>query len=398
MTILHRIAILISLTLISAGPLIAQNTRSQEERIARLQKEIDMINVQLKDNAARSSSALSSLALVRRKISNRRALIAESDRKIEAIDRNIKEKNKEIGVIRARMDTLTLYYERLVRSAYKNRDTRVWYMYILASDNVGQAFRRFGYLRSLSTRMNEQARKIERAREELEAETEKLMAMRKEAEAVRAQRQKDIDSLKSEESQSQTVVNQLNRDKKKYQAELRKKNQQVEALNREIREIIRKANKSSSTKTAKGGKTTSTAVDTKLSSEFAANKGKLPWPVEGTVVETFGQHYHPVFTNVKLPFNNGVTIAVKPGTEAKAVFDGTVRQVVVMPGYNQCVLIQHGKYFTFYCKLRSVKVKAGDKVAIGQSLGTVDTISSDTQLHFQLWLENTPQNPSLWLK
>ena len=73
-----------------------------------------------------------------------------------------------------------------------------------------------------------------------------------------------------------------------------------------------------------------------------------------------------------MPFNNGVNIALPPNTAVKAVFGGTVSKVIVMPGYNQCVLIQHGGYFTFYCKLASVNVKAGDKVSTGQVIGRVD--------------------------
>ncbi|MBQ3917513.1 MAG: M23 family metallopeptidase, partial [Bacteroidales bacterium] len=114
--------------------------------------------------------------------------------------------------------------------------------------------------------------------------------------------------------------------------------------------------------------------------------------------DKFGQHYHPVYKNVKLPFNNGIGIALAPGTKVQAVFDGVVKQIVVMPGYNQCVLVQHGTYFSFYCKLSSVNVKSGDKVKTGQVIGTVDTIAGETQLHFQIWNKTTPQNPELWLK
>ena len=82
----------------------------------------------------------------------------------------------------------------------------------------------------------------------------------------------------------------------------------------------------------------------------------------------------------------------------KAVFDGEVRQIVVMPGYNKCVLVQHGNYFTFYCKLKYCSVKAGDKVKTGQKIGSVDTIAGQTELHFQVWKEQTPQNPEQWLR
>ena len=396
------IPIVLGLLLLGAAA-SAQDTRRQESRKAQLEKEIATINRQLKDNARSSSRALTDLSLVRRKISARQELIAESDREIHALDDSIRVRQKEIDRLQARHDTLTLYYNRLVRSAYKNRDSRIWYMYILSSENIGQAVRRFGYLKGLSKNMSDQARQIQETAAVLEVEKERLAGMRDEARALRSQRQADVDALRNEEGENASLVARLQKDRKKYQSDLQKKNREVEALNREIAEIIRKATakpKSSggTGKSTGGGKTTSTAVDEKLSSSFAANKGRLPWPVEGSVIESYGQHYHPVYKNVKLPFNNGVTLAVARGTQAKAVFDGTVAQVVVIPGYNQCVLVQHGSYFTFYCKLKSVSVKAGQKVTTGQVLGTVDTISGEDQFHFQLWKERTPQNPENWLR
>ena len=395
------IPVVLGLLLLGAAA-SAQDTRRQESRKAQLEKEIAVINQQLKDNAKSSSRALSDLSLVRRKISARQELIAESDREIHALDDSIRVRQKEIDRLQARHDTLTLYYNRLVRSAYKNRDSRIWYMYILSSENIGQAVRRFGYLKGLSKNMSEQARQIQETAAVLEVEKERLAGLRDEARTLRSQRQADVDALRSEEGENASLVARLQKDRKKYQSDLQKKNREVEALNREIAEIIRKATakpkSSGTTGKSSGGKTTSTAVDEKLSSSFASNKGRLPWPVEGTVIESYGQHYHPVYKNIKLPFNNGVTLAVPRGAQAKAVFDGTVAQVVVIPGYNQCVLVQHGSYFTFYCKLKSVSVKAGQQVKTGQVLGTVDTISGEDQFHFQLWKERSPQNPENWLR
>ena len=398
---MRRFLPIVLLLLLTGAAASAQDTRRQETRKAQLEKEIAAINRQLQDNAKSSSRALTDLSLVRRKIAARQELITESDREIRALDDSMKVRQKEIDRLQARHDTLSLYYNRLVRGAYKNRDSRLWYMYILSSENIGQAVRRFGYLKGLSRNMSDQAKRIQEAAAALELEKERLAALRDEAQALRKQRQADVDALRGEEGESASLVARLEKDRKKYQNDLKKKNREVEALNREIAEIIRKATakpKTSSSKSTTNAKTTSTAVDETLSKNFASNKGRLPWPVEGTVIESYGQHYHPVFKNVKLPFNNGVTLAVSRGTQAKAVFDGTVAQVVVIPGYNQCVLVQHGAYFTFYCKLKSVTVKAGEKVKTGQVLGTVDTIGGDDQFHFELWKERAPQNPENWLR
>ena len=380
-------------------PAYSQNTRTQEARRARLQKEIAILDEQIRANSAKSANAMSRLTLISGKVDSRKRLIEESDREISEYSDSIARKEREISVIKARLDTLSAHYARLVRGAYINRSPKVWYMYILASDNIGQAFRRYGYLRDLSRQMNVQASKIINIREELEKESAKLTAMKRGAEAVRAQRVSEMNKLKAEEDEARSLVSQLKKNKRKYQSDLSRKQREVEALNREIERIIRSATEGTG-KSGKGSSQTVTRkpIDYTLAKKFEANKGKLPWPADGPVVDHFGQRFHPVYTNLKLPFNNGVTIALPAGTEIKAVFDGVVKQIVVMPGYNKCILVQHGNYFSFYCKLRTVSVKAGDKVKTGQVVGTVDTIGGETQLHFQIWSGRTPQNPETWLR
>lgn len=380
-------------------PAYSQNTRTQEARRARLQKEIAILDEQIRANSAKSANAMSRLTLISGKVDSRKRLIEESDREISEYSDSIARKEREISVIKARLDTLSAHYARLVRGAYINRSPKVWYMYILASDNIGQAFRRYGYLRDLSRQMNVQASKIIDIREELEKESAKLTAMKRGAEAVRAQRVSEMNKLKAEEDEARSLVSQLKKNKRKYQSDLSRKQREVEALNREIERIIRSATEGTG-KSGKGSSQTMTRkpIDYTLAKKFEANKGKLPWPADGPVVDHFGQRFHPVYTNLKLPFNNGVTIALPAGTEIKAVFDGVVKQIVVMPGYNKCILVQHGNYFSFYCKLGTVSVKAGDKVKTGQVVGTVDTIGGETQLHFQIWSGRTPQNPEKWLR
>lgn len=376
--------------------------KTLESQRAQLEKEIATLNRQLAQNSKNSSEAMSSLTLVRSKISAREKLIAGCDQTLHMLNDSIRTCQGEINRLQARYDTLSLYYGRLIRGSYKNRDSRLWYMYLLSSESLGQGLRRFGYLRNLSNEMSEQAVKIRETQAELEVERERLSILKEQAEEMRQKIVQERSSLQNEEAEHNRLVEKLNKDRKKYQQQLQEKNKQKEALNRKIAELIRqqqqasKGNKGNKGKT--GSKTTSTEIDTKLSNEFAANKGRLPWPVEGAIIERFGKHKHPVYQNVDLPQNNGVTLAVKRGTQAKAVFNGTVTQIVVLPGYNQCVLVSHGAYFTLYSKLKSVAVKVGQKVTTGQVVGTVDTIGGEDQFHFELWNGSTPQNPENWLR
>ena len=387
---MRKLLLILTGLLMLAGIAAGQDLAEKESRRDRLEKEISILESQLKKATSRSNNALNSLQLLQRNLKARKQLLADSDRQIRIINDSLYLKQVQINRIQRRLDTMTVYYSRLVKNAYKNRDAKIWYMYILGSENLGQAGRRYSYLKTLSTQMNGQARKIKESKAELEAEKEKLKGMKAEAQKLRNRRAAELADMQKEEAQSKKLVAQLKKDKTKYQKQITEKRNQVQSLNKEISRLIAAAMNSS--------KSSGAAIDYKLAGEFESNKGKLPWPANGPVVEGFGQHYHPVYTKVLMPFNNGVNIAVAPGTSAKAVFDGVVKQIIVMPGYGQCVLVQHGNYFTFYCKLTAIKVKQGQKITTGQELGRIDTISSETQLHFQLWKGKTPQDPEKWLR
>ena len=372
--------------------------KNLESQRAKLQKDIELINRKLAENSRSSEKVLSNLTLVRSKIAKREQLITECDRTLKVLGDSIKICEKDIAVLQDRYDTLSAYYAKLVRGAYKNRDSRTWYMYILSSQSVGQAFRRLGYFRSLSSQMNVQARKIQEASAALEAKKARLVSLRAESNEVQGQIVKERSRLQEEESESSRMQDKLLKDKKQYEKQLKEKNRQIESLNRKIAELIRQSQKPAIGGGQSKGKTVSTAIDTKLSNEFASNKGRLPWPVEGVVTDRFGKHQHPVYKNVELPQNNGVTLTVRKGAQAMAVFNGKVSQMFVLPGYNQCVLVNHGEYYTLYTKLKTVSVKVGDKVTTGQAIGVVDTIGGEDLFHFELWKGSEPQNPENWLR
>lgn len=387
---------LAGLLMLAGADLSAQNLQKSQNRKAQLEKELAQLDRQIKENASLSSNAMNELTLVRRRIDARKELIAESDREISGIDRDIRATQKSIDSLQVKLDTMTFYYERLVKNAYKNRDARIWYMHILAAENLGQGLRRYSFLRSLSQQMNVQAEKILESKAELDSKKSQLQSLRAQAALVRSQQQEEMNKLREEEKSSKSLVDRLQRDKKKYQRDIENKRKEVEKLNKEIQRLIAES-MGTSTKKGSTASKKKVEVDYTLSKKFSENKGKLPWPADGPVVERFGVHYHPVYTQLKLPPNDGITISVDNGTQVKCVFDGVVKNVIVMQGYNKCVLVQHGEYFTFYCKLGEVSVKAGDKVKTGQVLGTIEPLGGVSQLHFQIWKTN-PIDPMPWLR
>src|SRR5690606_11397731 len=108
-----------------------------------------------------------------------------------------------------------------------------------------------------------------------------------------------------------------------------------------------------------------------LSSNFAENKNKLPWPVaSGFISQKFGRQYHPVLKGIEMD-NEGVHIQTRENEKVKCVFEGQVTSVAFVPSLGSAVLIKHGDYFTVYAGLKEVSVKAGQQVIVDQEIGRV---------------------------
>lgn len=388
---MKRIVIIFAAVLL-VMPVRAQDISRQKERKEQLEAEISRIDEQLGANRDKRKQSINTLILTRKKRDAREKLIAGIDEDIRNYDNSISDAELQITRLNSRLDTLRKYHTRLVQGAYKTRDSRIWFMYILSSKDVNQGLRRWSYLKNLSIAVKKQADEIRSTEADLQQEKSRLEQLKSESMLAKAEREKEKAELTAEEKRINSMVAQLSREEKSMKRDLQKKQKEVEKLNKEIERILAEA--------VRQQKENATEMDYALSAKFGENKGKLPWPVRnGVVIQKFGQTYHPVFKNLKLPYNNGINISASAGSNATSVFDGIVKQVLVMPGYDQCVLVQHGEYFTFYCKLKRVYVKTGDKLRTGDRIGQISTNDDgNAELHFQLWKGTAKQNPESWLR
>ncbi len=389
---MRRMLLLTMLALLLATNASGQDVSKQNERKRQIEEEISFIDNQLKSIAGKQKATTEQLSLIRKRVTNRQTLIRDLDQKIAIVNDEMTTKQREINRLQKELDTLKIYYEKLIYNTYKNRDTRVWFMYLLSSESIGQGYRRFSYLKSLAGEVNTQADKMREKQEELQAEREKLAMIKAQAQVAKAEREEEYRKLVAEEKQSQEDMKRLARSEKQYRNELAAKRKEIARLDQEIRSLLK------ATVSAKNKKD-QTKVDVALSGQFAQNKGKLPWPVkQGVVSERFGVHNHPVYKNLKLPDNPGISFSTTKGADVFCVFDGEVRKVFFMPGYSQCVLVQHGEYFTLYCKLSKISVKNGQKVKTGEKLGSLEIDGNTSSLHFQLWKGTDKQDPEKWLR
>lgn len=128
---------------------------------------------------------------------------------------------------------------------------------------------------------------------------------------------------------------------------------------------------------------------------FSEHKGKLTWPVAGTLLHDFGQPR--VSGEIKW---NGVVLAAPRGREVRAVYHGRVAFADWLAGMGLLVIVDHGEGFmTLYGYNETILKNAGDWVAPGDVIATVGDSGgqSEAGLYFELRNGTKPLNPRRWI-
>lgn len=432
--------VIFSLFVLSAAGQNSARVRELEKQRKAALADIEMTNQMLNETRQSARNSLNRLNLISQQILSRKKVISLLNQEIAEIDKQISSTRNEITKLEKELGNKRTNYGKSVQSLYKRRSSQDRLLFILSADNFAQSLRRMRYLREYADWQKRQAAEIIDKQREITVKQQELEKTRSEKNALLGTRETESRKLQVEESDQKQEVQELNKKQKDLQADLKKKKRQAENLNRQIEkqiaaEIARaeaeaKAARERAARAAKerlarekaSGKTPTkketepardervadtkggyamTREEKKLSDDFAGNRGRLPYPVAGrhTIVAGFGEQQHQELKYVRTN-NSGIDIMTAPGTEARAVFNGEVTRVFVVPGYNNSVIIRHGNYLTVYSNLSDVYVKAGDRVSTRQAIGRVFTDTEDgnsTILHFQLWKEKTKLNPAPWL-
>lgn len=250
----------------------------------------------------------------------------------------------------------------------------------------------------------EEAEAARRAEEERRRQEE----LARQQEIERQERERQQAEAKQKEEEQRQVADAKNKSGKKKKSD-KKSSQTAQQPKPETPTAqtdsrpTQKANKPA----ASGNSGKSNVPKPELSANFAENKGKLPFPVEGkySIVRHFGRNKHPNLPNIETD-NAGIDIQTAAGATVRSVFDGEVSAIICPDGYNNVVLVRHGSYVTVYANIGTLNVRKGDRVTRNQPLGTVyvDTADSNRSiLHFEIRNASTPgnitkENPEVWLR
>lgn len=422
------------------GSLPAQTVKELEDQRKQALKRLETTNKVLNETKKNQRTALNRLNIIKSGIQERKKLINHLDKEISVLDSEISRLTDENRRLSHQLNDLKSNYAKMVREAYINRSVYARIMFVLSAETFDQSFRRLRYLQEYSEHRKIQIGRIEKTKVELRNKTQELSKNKQSQVAVKGQKVTETTKLSTDQKKESSVLNELTKKEKTLRADLQKQQKIAADLNRKIERLIaeeirkaeekaraeeraRKAreekqiaeNKTSSKektptsekeekKTQSGSSSEKISTMTKemslLAGSFAANQGRLPWPVErGFISGRFGVQQHPLLKYVTTN-NKGVYFQTPSGSNARAVFEGVVTQRFAVPGSNNGVIVQHGNYRTVYANLTSIYVSVGQKVSAKQSIGRIYTDNDNenkSELFFQIWKDRAILNPQSWI-
>ena len=386
--------------LISVSGRSQSSVQSLEKKIQSIQKDIKLAEKLLNETSKDKETTINQVTLLQAQINQRESLIKTYQNQVNAINKDIQNNKKEISALEAELALYRKEYSNLLVISYRNKGKANNLLFIFSSEDFNQAMRRMRYIQELNGLVKEKIEEIDSTQIKINIQLEKNERNKKEIEKILSEEKKEKATLLKERDNLNKDIASLKKKESQIQKDIKKKENETKELKKQIEKIIAEEIRKAKEREEASKKNNVKSVDYSLSSNFAQNKGKLPYPVEqGIITGKYGLSQHPTQKKVTVN-NNGIDISTTKGAKARSVFDGEIC-FITSQGGNNVILIRHGLYFTLYSNLEKVFVKVGDKVSTGQEIGRIHTNVSDgkTILHFEIWQENkTTVNPALWIK
>lgn len=399
---------LVFLSAHSPGLAQSKRTRAQlEKEKADVQKRLQEFDQILKQTASRKKNTLGELKAVTSQLETRMAYINTLNKEVVLINQEIGETQEKIISLENDLITLKEEYAKMIYTSSKlNRGVTIM-TFIFSSATFKQFYMRLRYLKQYSDAREKQVAQIEKLSAELEGQRTVLEEKRTEKQLAIDQEQtqkKQLDILKQEQ---QGIIQSLTQKEEELKQEIAATKKQQEELNKLIKMVIEEEirlaeaeakKKDSKTTTSPGRTIPLTPEGAALSSSFAGNKGKIPWPVaRGFISRRYGTHPHPTLKGI-METNDGVDIQTNSDEIVRSVFEGVVTKITTVPGMGGTIIIKHGEYYTMYSRLKTISVNSGQKVSSNTPIGTVYTDRDGiAEVHFQTWKGLEVMNPSIWL-
>ena len=263
-------------------------------------------------------------------------------------------------------------------------------MALLMSRNPLDMINRARYLEEVYRYDQNLAKKIDRARQAFDDKKRSFEAKRAELGVLLSEKKKENQLLLKEEASRRAIIADIRSKKKSNAAVIA----ELESAQKELNAIIRLLED----KRKKAMERQRPSIPSGTRSAFERQKGRLPWPLEGPVVNRYGKIIHPLYQTITM--NNGIDIGASPGQPVRCVAAGTVIYTGSMRGLGRLVIVEHGAdYLTIYSHLEEISVPVNQAVTAGTVIGSVSGAADMERaiLHFEIRKSTDALDPLQWL-
>jgi septal ring factor EnvC (AmiA/AmiB activator) len=411
------IVLFLSIGLSSFG----QTKKDLEKQRKKTEEEIALTKKILKETKNKKQQSIREIVTISRLIEKREELINTINAEIVYVNKDVEGKKNDIEILNNQIDLEKKNYAKAIVQSFKSKKVYNNSLYLFAAKSFNQLFLRFRFSAYLNAAQEKFLFRINEKRNELENILQELLGLKVSKEKLANNKKSEVKELEIDKNEKNKVVVALTGKESELKKNLEKQKKAKENLNAQINAIIAKeiaaARKKAIDQKSTAGNNTGKNSDKngsqskadhntpsvtpevkQLSDNFAANKGRLPWPVEkGFISERFGSHAHEKLDQVTVQ-NNGIDIQASRGSNARCIHKGTVTAIINIPGMGKAVIVNHGEYYTVYSKLKDVSVSQGQTVSLKQVIGSIaEDEDGATEIHFEIWFNQDKQNPELWL-
>ena len=381
----------LSCRLYAQGSDINRQLQGNQIQLDRVKNEIEQLRKDITKTSIQTSSTLEQIKVLDHEI----ALLNHSKKLLEKENSLLGERinltRDQLEISRRKLKSLKDQYVARVVHLYKYGKIQNIEL-LLGAASIDQMLIRYKYLKFFNDQeklvlknINMRIEEIERLERELSLDYQKQrlsLQMKQEQQHKYLARKKEKNQLVSKlKINSQNLSIQLKTAEKEYQ----KLYQLIVSLERKRKNRLESGE---------------TSIDYTLNlKDFKKNKGKLPWPVKGTVIHRFGKQRNQA---LKTTINyTGIDIKAKTGSEVRAVFVGIVSMITYLSGYGNTIILDHGDgYYTVYSHLDEFFVEPDAFIEAGQVIGLVGDSGSleGSKLHFAVFANQQTENPQNWLR
>ncbi|HUX53714.1 MAG TPA: peptidoglycan DD-metalloendopeptidase family protein [Williamwhitmania sp.] len=369
----------------------SQGVKDLQNRKSGILNELTLTQDLIRKSDNDKEVSLNKLLLLRSQMATRKKLIDNLNEEIEALNVDIVSGELNLSSLNQQLNDLKVAYSGLINAAYKTRYNQQKLLFIFSAKDFNQAYQRMRYFKEFSDLIERKGQDIIETSKQMGNQLNLIKQHRAELAAAIGSKKNEIETLKSEEQGVTALIGELKKKSQQLREDQKRLTQESLRIEKAIEGLLAEERKKSSV----GGKIIYSSDALRLSTKFEDNRGKFPVPIEnGIIVEGFGEHNHPVLKDVKIK-SNGVKISSSTSNIVFSIYDGEVKKVISILGSNNAVIVRHGKYLTVYHNLLQVYVKPGDHISLGQSIGN---LRNGSFLEFEIWKENQPLDPELWLR